>query len=470
MVSEFALGFESLTTETHERLSVDGEVPSWLSGALFRNGPALFEAGGTSVRHWFDGLGMVRKFAISEGEVTYRNRFLRTDAYRDAERGELGAGFGTSVENALKRLRERVVPEATDNANVNVARFDERFVALTETPHVTEFDPETLETGGKIAFDDDLNGHLTTAHPHRDVRRGETVNLLTEFSLPSVYQVYRLPDGSLTRELLGEIEVREPAYIHSFGLTEEYVVLVEFPLVTHLLKLLWPTNVPFIERYDWKPERGTRFLVMDRETGGVVAEPRTEAFFAFHHVNAYQSGSELVCDLVTFPGPEAIKSLYLDELRSSEFSFPSGELTRFRLDLGNVRPDIERETLHAEGIQLPRVSPAVHRRKHRYVYGQGNRERPAEEFANRLIKVDVETSESRYYEREDCYFSEPVFVPRPGGDREDDGVVLAVVLDTEAERSSLLMLNGEAFEELARAEAPHAIPFDFHGQFFSDVS
>jgi beta,beta-carotene 9',10'-dioxygenase len=59
-----------------------------------------------------------------------------------------------------------------------------------------------------------------------------------------------------------------------------------------------------------------------------------------------------------------------------------------------------------------------------------------------------------------------VFVPAPGAGGEDEGAVLSVVLDTVAERSFLLVLDAATFEELGRAEAPHHIPFGFHGQFF----
>jgi beta-carotene 15,15'-monooxygenase len=51
----------------------------------------------------------------------------------------------------------------------------------------------------------------------------------------------------------------------------------------------------------------------------------------------------------------------------------------------------------------------------------------------------------------------------------DDGVVLTVVLDTDAECSRLVVLDGESLAELARARLPHALPFDFHGRFFEDL-
>ena len=52
-----------------------------------------------------------------------------------------------------------------------------------------------------------------------------------------------------------------------------------------------------------------------------------------------------------------------------------------------------------------------------------------------------------------------------GDEAEDGGVVLSVVLDATAGRSFLLVLDAGSFEELARADAPHHIPFGFHGQY-----
>ena len=47
--------------------------------------------------------------------------------------------------------------------------------------------------------------------------------------------------------------------------------------------------------------------------------------------------------------------------------------------------------------------------------------------------------------------------------------MLSVVLEPATGNSYLLVLDAESFQERARAEAPHAIPFGFHGQFFGGV-
>ena len=58
-----------------------------------------------------------------------------------------------------------------------------------------------------------------------------------------------------------------------------------------------------------------------------------------------------------------------------------------------------------------------------------------------------------------------MFVAAPGAEAEDEGVLLSVVLDAERGGSFLLVLDARDLDELARAEAPHHIPFGFHGQF-----
>ncbi|MFB6375192.1 MAG: carotenoid oxygenase family protein, partial [Bradymonadaceae bacterium] len=66
-----------------------------------------------------------------------------------------------------------------------------------------------------------------------------------------------------------------------------------------------------------------------------------------------------------------------------------------------------------------------------------------------------------------CYPGEPVFVPRAEAEAEDDGVLLSVVLDGEAGRSFLVVLDAATLEEVGRATVPHHIPLGFHGDYFS---
>ena len=101
------------------------------------------------------------------------------------------------------------------------------------------------------------------------------------------------------RELTASISVKEPSYMHSFALTEHYIILVEFPFIVNPLQM-FVSGKPFIENFKWKPERGTRFTIVNRIDGKIVGNYRCEAFFAFHHINAFEVENKVIIDVVAY--------------------------------------------------------------------------------------------------------------------------------------------------------------------------
>uniref|UniRef100_UPI0013768AD3 carotenoid oxygenase family protein n=1 Tax=Halolamina rubra TaxID=1380430 RepID=UPI0013768AD3 len=149
-------------------------------------------------------------------------------------------------------------------------------------------------------------------------------------------------------------------------------------------------------------------------------------------------------------------------LRGGDAGFPSGELRRYRLPLDGGDPGFEHL---ADDVEMPRFSPDVHTREYEHAFAQST----DMDDGNALVRVDVGDGAgiTRRWEEPGVYSGEPVFVPHPDGDAEADGVVLSLCLDVDAERSLLVVLDGE-LEELARAPLPHAVPFGFHGEYFRD--
>jgi carotenoid cleavage dioxygenase-like enzyme len=54
----------------------------------------------------------------------------------------------------------------------------------------------------------------------------------------------------------------------------------------------------------------------------------------------------------------------------------------------------------------------------------------------------------------------------PGSIEEDQGVLLAIVLDIKRAASFLVVLEAKNLQELGRAEVPLKIPAGLHGEFF----
>jgi beta-carotene 15,15'-monooxygenase len=463
------LGFHSLDTETTVALTVEGELPDWLTGSLIRNGPGAFEMGETAVDHWFDGLAMLHRYTFDAGTVSYANRFLRTDAYAAAQAGSFEGGFATGESTLRERLWNLLAGEPYDNANIIVERIGDSYLALTESPRWVRVDPATLTTGDASTYEGPAPaGDLACAHLQYDPDRDVHVNFEIEFGRPSYYHVYamRAPDR---RALLASIPTDRPSYMHSFALTPNYVVLTAFPFDVNPLAFLKPGRQgPFIENFRWRPEVGMTVYVVDRAGGGVVGETTTDAVFGFHHVNAYETAAgDVVFDLETLPDAAAVDALELATLRAGELEAVAGRLDRYRITAPADDPTVERVARLSRGTGLPTVSPAVRLEAHRYVYAQGGDE-PVTEWPRAVRKVDTERGTETEWSAGHPV-SEPLFVPRPDGTAEDDGVVLAVQLDRAAGRSELVVLDAATLTERARAPLPHAVPFDFHGRYFDGL-
>jgi beta,beta-carotene 9',10'-dioxygenase len=452
-------GFDSLTEETHlDGLPVRGELPPWLQGSLLRTGPAKWEVGDRAMNHWFDGFAMLHRFSFADGEVSYANRFLESRAYR-AARDEGRIAYSEFATDPCRSLFQRVSamfsPKLTDNANVNLTKLGERFISMTETPIPVEFDPETLAAAGVPYVPP---GQLSTAHPHMDRATKGMLNYAAKLGPRTSYRFFLLRPGSSKPEVIATMPVREPAYMHSFGLTERWLVLAEFPYVVNPPSLAF-SGRPYIENYRWKPERGTRFHLFDRETGEGIGPFEAEARFAFHHVNSYEEGDEVVVDICTFPDAGIVEDFYMERLRAGKPVTPSF-LERFR-----ISPEartVTSERLIDESIDLPRINYSrCNERPYRYAWGVGT----GDGWLDRIVKADVVERRSTVWSEEGCFPGEPVFVAAPDADHEDEGVLLSVVLDGRAGNSFLLVLDARSLDELARAEVPHHIPFGFHGQF-----
>ena len=474
---KFAVSAELLEESANKPLIVTGIIPDWLSGTFVRNGPVNVKIDGQTNHHWFDGLAMLHAFSFSKGKVNYSNKFLRTEAYETVfDDGSLHyLGFAVDpCRSIFKSFLSFFIPQAhlpIHNANVNITKLADKYVALTEIPLPVQFDPKTLDTIGVLNYSDTLpkDRSWESAHPHHDNKGRSTINYLIKFGRKSSYTFYSIIDGTDKRKVIAEIPVDKPSYMHSFSVTENYLILTEYPFVVNPFDLLLKGK-PFITNYHWRPERGTRFTIIDRHTGKLFAQHRTRPFFSFHHVNAFEKGGKIHLDIVTYHDAEIITgpTLYVDQDKPNINETPS-QLERFTFspEMGGINSEV----LLPLPCEFPRINQDYDGLPYRYIYSTAISEGVIDtnEIINStgLYKLDTTTKQRSEWGEEGCLPGEPVFISAPDATEEDDGVVLAIVADRKFNDSFLLILDGRTFKEIGRAMAPHPIPAGLHAQYIS---
>ncbi|PIK37041.1 hypothetical protein BSL78_26127, partial [Apostichopus japonicus] len=483
-------------------------IPEWLTGSLIRVGPGKFTVGPHKFKHWFDGMAVLHKFSFKQGAVFYQNKFLQSDSYLESLNKTYHAKteFGTAaMADPCKSLFQKfmawfapAVP-SSDNSNVNLFEAAGDFWATGETARTYQIDSESLDTGEKVDFTKRVKLHTATAHPHSD-SDGTIFNLGTLFLYKSMYEFFKVspkrgPDNQVEVKSIGTLiaSYPNPSYYHSYGMTENYFILVEQPLFVNSLRLAFGGlfRYSFEDATYFDDRKKTVIRVFSRKTGKSLVtryKYTADPLFLFHHINAYEEDDHIVFDVAAYDNPSIIKQTYFSNLASPSEPPPESSVRRFVLPQhmeGKVSDDLNKlsytsatavikidgsvhctpEILCHESLDLPRINYDYNARKYRYAYFVGNF-LPSESSPFNLTKLDVEEKSFKSWSEKDCFASEPVFVPRPGGEAEDDGVILsAVVRQTENPSSFLLVLNAADFTEIGRAEIDRQIPATLHGLY-----
>ncbi|XP_071327991.1 carotenoid-cleaving dioxygenase, mitochondrial-like isoform X2 [Trachinotus anak] len=475
----------SSVEDTPEPISTDitGRIPEWINGSFLRNGPGKFEIGNQKFNHWFDGMALLHQFKISNGQVTYKSRFLSSDSYQANQEGNriVVSEFGTVTmpdpcKNFFQRFLSRFeLPKPTDNANVSFVTYKGDYYVSTETNVMHKVDPETLETTKKVDWSKFIAVNGATAHPHTEPD-GTTYNMGNSYTAKGAYyNIIKVPPTKKTAEetlegatvlcSIPSADKSKPSYYHSFAMSENYVVFIEQPIKMDLLKIVTGKlrTKSISDGFSWDPKLKTIFHLIHKQTGEVssikyLAKPLS----TFHQINAFEEDGFLIIDMCASDDGQAITNYNVQNLRKSgealdevyntlcrvfprRFVLPlnvdndtpynqnlnrsNSTATSVRISKNKVfctHEDLHGEDLHQYGgLEFPQINYGKYNtRNYRYFYGCGFRHL----VGDTLIKMDLHGKHMKVWEQPGLYPSEPVFVPSPDATEEDDGVVLSVVI------------------------------------------
>lgn len=349
------------------------------------------------------------------------------------------------------------------------------------------------------SYDKRVDGPLSAAHHQFDPITKEIFNFtLTMGSKPRMIVFRTTEDGKTT--ILANITHRfdkspfQAPYIHSLWLTKNYVIIPESPLTFQDKGKNMLLNGSVLSSMTWDAKAPTWCHVIRRhldrsDQDGLIASIPVPGFFTFHVGNAFESvcgttgDTMLTLDCASFANGDILHQLHAfgtphrkgstDSPKQSTFfkgiSNPPkrqigfGDFIRYKLNL-NQSKLVSMDTF-ATNVEFPRFNQAYAMKEEcQYVYGsQLHGFTDKTDGSGGLIKMDLKNNVIKTYGEEGYTCSEPIFVPRPNTEKEDDGVLLSLVNNFDC--CYLIVVDALDMHELARIRIGQFTAVTFHGSY-----
>ncbi len=327
--------------------------------------------------------------------------------------------------------------------------------ALWEGGSATVLAPDTLRSGGTKLWGPGLESLPFSAHPLLD-RDGTLWNFGVSGSQLLIWQIGA--DGALRD--IRSVVLPYPGYLHAFSMTPRHLAFVVLPYVREGSL----EHSAYFDALKWRPERGARALVVDKDN---LARHRwfgLPAGSAYHYGPAVMRGDELVLQACWGTDGEARLSPFASELAGVPHRVADdAQLLQIALNL--KRGSVRLQTVVDEPVDFPEWNARQDDGAMFVLAGGADNEHGA---FDAVCAIDSERGQTaRYCYGDGIMVEEHRFVAAPGARRPRQGWLLGSVLDYRRGRTGLSILDAEnlAAGPQAMAWLPQALPLGFHGWF-----
>lgn len=482
-------GFRPVKAELqNEPLKVKGELPTDLEGLYIRNGTNAQFDKTKSRHHVFNGAGMLHQIQFRNGEARYSNSYVRTDRFKaEREAGEeLYIEFGDLVETGkaglvsiiVEALKKRfgIIPKLTEyeegSMTTALMHHHGKLYALQETTR--PFVLSTRREDGWLRIDgsgqwEDFNQVLTapyTAHPKTDPVTGDIYGFSTRVKNGDVH-FDLLSDGKLVEHKLLYTASPAIAFVHDYYLTENFLIFPESSLRFDPKQITGKAKSPFY----FDADHTMRFGLIPRPANGNEGAADTDEIVWFdtgvpghiwHTVNGWEEKrADGGTDILLFA---PVFHEYPSSVPIHSPIEPHAKFMKFRLNLESGKVT-ESECLLEHFYERPSINWDYIGRPHHYAYlideGRGGI------MGKGILKYDLlDEKELAYFDYEDAFGGEALFIPRASSKAEDDGYLVDLLMEESS--AELLVLDAATMKEVCRIELPQRVPFGVHALWLNN--
>ncbi|XP_027182326.1 carotenoid 9,10(9',10')-cleavage dioxygenase 1-like [Coffea eugenioides] len=501
---------------------IEGTIPyDFPEGVYIRNGPNPLFGGyksaisifGKSSHTWIEGEGMLHAVYFSKSNqsswtIFYNNRYVESDTFKlekqrrklaflPAAEGDPAAVFSAHL---LNLLRFGMVDKYL--SNTNVFEHSGRFYVTAENHIPQEINIKTLETLGKW----DVDGTWTrpfSSHAKKVRSTGELVTFGFYPQKPYFEIGIISADGKKVVQKV-DLKFKRCTLSHEIGITQRYNVIMDFPLVIDINRLL--AGGPLIKYVKKEYARiGVMPIYGDADS---IKWFEVEPAAAFHIVNCFEDADEVVVIACKaresiIPGPEFGLDKYewfssgfkhIKPVRKSDQDSQDGafftRVYEWRLNMKSGEVKGKYLTGTEFSMDFPIINEKFTGVKNKYGYTQvidsaassisgmakygGLAKLHLEEKTSEFFQADQqpgEVTKIEYHKFPECTFcSGATFVPKFGSLEEDDGWITAFVHNEKTNISQVYIVDAKniSSKPIAKIKLPSRVPYGFHGAFFSD--
>ncbi|XP_075508291.1 carotenoid 9,10(9',10')-cleavage dioxygenase-like isoform X1 [Primulina tabacum] len=508
---------------------VQGSIPDGFpEGVYIRNGsnPLFGESRsaesvfGKTSSLWIEGEGMLHALYFNKDrtaehdgggwKIIYNNRYVETSTFKiekernkpcflPAVEGNPSAVISSFILNLLRYGMPNKIM-----SNTSIIEHAGKFYSIAENYVPQEIDIKTLETLG----DWDVNGAWTrpfTSHPKKAPGTGELVTMGAEAKKPYFELGVISADGS---RLIHKVDLKfnRSILIHDIGVTRRYNVILDFPLIVDLNRVL--RGGPLIK---YEKEGYSRIGILPRYgDADSVKWFQVEPNCSFHVINCYEIGDDEVVVMSCraresiIPGPDlgrnklewfskGFKHVDLVEEEDDDEGKLFSRAYEWRLNMKTGEVTRQGYLTGTEfAIDFPIINPNFTGVKNRFAYaqivdstasseaGMAKYSGLAKLYLDERSKVEVYKSEENQSAEnmvkieyhmfpKNTYCSGSAFVAKSGSTEEDEGWIITFVHNEDTNKSEVCLVDAKQFsrEPAAKIPLPSRVPYGFHGYFAS---
>jgi len=369
-----------------------------------------------------------------------------------------------------------------DNVYVNTNNVGDKYLSLTDSQYMIEFDIKTLSVNGDIRWLDNLDfGKLSTGSAHSLKRKNCMIGIDPQSNLDmtdTIIYLYELcSESGYHRKVLNSYNNSYIPYMHSFGLTERYAILPHQSFYFDYSKVIRgePLVKSIIEINQNEP---TVIKVMPINGDDVITFTLDNLgpFYYFHFINSYENSDDntivLVLSVLSF-NMLPYYTLEMERNKTMRDSATFGnvvvkKITLYMNDPTHSKYMIEDLTNLKRSTDFPSFNKDYASLKSCILYAIEwfHDEKTYADMA--IVKNNYCTNEVSYWYKENYFPSEPTFVPSKNSKSEDDGHILFTAVHGITKKSYLVIVNPKTMESIEEVEIPGVVTFTTHGEWYSN--